>query len=320
MTGDAPARAPGSRRGAALPAALVAVAVLGILAASLATGTRTAASGAAGAVAERRADDAATAAAWAALRDWSGRTHDTLSAGAAHAWIETVAGVGTRVRVTRLDRRTYSVDAEARVHPDGARLLARRAVRLLVAADPLLALPDAALTLRDSLDADPATEIVGADTIPPGWACDAADTLSVAAIARDAEPARYARPPPPAPPSFAAALPSDTLAALGARALPLVHVRGDHAVVGARRQGVLLVDGDLTLAAGAEVWGVVVVGGTLHAHGARVVGAVLAGGRTGAPHVARGLRVRWSSCVAGLALRAAGAVRPVTGRALTAGR
>jgi hypothetical protein len=83
---------------------------------------------------------------------------------------------------------------------------------------------------------------------------------------------------------------------------------------------VLVVDGDLTLAAGAEVWGVVVVGGTLRAHGGRVVGAVLAGGRPGAPHVARGLRVRWSSCVAGAALRAAGTVRPVTAPGLTVGR
>jgi hypothetical protein len=208
------------------------------------------------------------------------------------------------------------VDAEATVRPPGARPLARRATRLLVATDPLLPLPAAALTLGDSLDADAATEVVGADTIPAGWACEATDTLSVAPIARDADRARYARPPPPAPPAFPAAPPAPALAPLGARRLPLVHVRGDHAIAGRAGQGVLVVDGDLALLAGAEVWGVVVVGGRLRAHGARVVGAVLAGGGTGAPHVARGLRVRWSSCVAGAALRSAGSVRRVTARAL----
>lgn len=308
------------RRGAALPAAIVAVAVLGVLAAALATETRTAASGAAGTLAARRTEDAATSALHVALRDWRAHAHDTLAPGASHAWTATAGDVVLRLRATRLDARTHAVDADAVLRPAGGRVLARRTARLLVAADPLLPLPAAALTLGAALDADAATAIDGADTLPPGWGCEAADTASVAALASDPDAARYAVPDPPAPPRFAATAPADSLASSGTRRLPLVHVRGDHAVVGVRRHGALIVDGDLTLAAGAEVWGVVVVGGTLRAEESRVVGAMLARGTPAAPHVARGLRVRWSSCVAAAALRAAGTVRPVTGRALTIGR
>lgn len=309
-----------SRCGAALPGTIVALAVIGLLAAALATETRTAASAATGALAERRATDAARTALHEALRDWSASGLDSLAVGRSIGRVSAPAeDLARTLRTTRLDAASFALDAEAVVQRAGGRVLARRAARLLVALEPLLPTPRAAVTVDGTIDVDGATLLDGTDTLPAGWPCDASDTASVAALGYEVDAVRYRLPPAPRPPRFAAATRADSLAPLGGASLPLVHVPGDLALVGRAGQGVLVVDGDLTLAGGAELWGVVVVGGTLRAHGPhRIVGAVLARGRPGVAHEARGLRVRWSSCVVAAALRAAGTVRPVTARALTA--
>jgi hypothetical protein len=93
-------------------------------------------------------------------------------------------------------------------------------------------------------------------------------------------------------------------------------VDGDLVAPRGRGQGLLVVRGDLRLEGGYEHHGVVVVGGRLVARGAgnRVVGALLARGSPDAPHRLDALALRWSSCVAAAALRAAGVVRSVRPR------
>lgn len=164
--------------------------------------------------------------------------------------------------------------ALAALLPPAPDLVGRAGVRppAFVATRPLVVRPVTGVTLRATSRAD--------------GACDAADSLNWG------DPRR----------------PSECAARL-----PLVHVAGDLVAPRGAGQGTLVVDGDLVLDGDWEHWGVVAVGGRIVARGMgnRVVGALLLRGRDTTAHELSSLAVRFSSCVAGRALRAAGVVRPV---------
>jgi hypothetical protein len=285
--------------------------------------------------------------------------------------LDLAPGVGATVRVRRLSPAVFTARAEARVAGGEAiRPLARRATLLVAVLAPARLTLRAALTTGDTLDGDAGAVIDGRDTLPVGWACDPADSASVAAVAMppgvpppvatlagimppvltdsDAtSAARYRLAPPPgtAPGQRVLELPAlvrpdvrPRLAPDGAcdvarddvwgdpvrpspcgGHLPVVHVSGDLVEPRGVGQGVLVVDGDLLLDDGLEFWGVVIVGGRVVARGGRIVGALLVHGRPGSPGDVSGLRLRWSSCVAMEALRAAGGVRPAAERGWQSG-
>lgn len=174
------------RRGAvALATVLVALVVLGALAAGLALQAQLGQAATRRTVAAARAAAAAEGALANALLAWPAGDPTSLPIGgvrsSAAAPAPDVATVATIARHAPLG---FALGAVATVRPPGAaRATARRAVRLLVALAPSVPLPAAALTLGGDAALHGAAVASGRDTIPPGWACEAADTLAVAGVA-----------------------------------------------------------------------------------------------------------------------------------------
>ncbi len=214
------------------------------------------------------------------------------------------------VRVRRLGRATWALEAVGR-DPVG---LAERRVALLALSDTPL-LPAAALTTI--LTPAPGVVVDSADRTPAGWVCASewSSTISSSSIHL---------------------LPTDTalwlrgawdwprLVAWASRSwasdsLSVRYAAADLAISGGRFLGVLVVDGNLILRANAEVVGVVFVRGRIVAEGlgGAVLGAALArGSELGAGASAGALRLVFSSCGAGVAIRALAPLRPLAQRSL----
>jgi len=188
---------PTARRGAVLLVVLAALVVLGLAAAALAVEARAARLAATQAVAAQRAFDAAAGRAAAAPSAWAAAGLAQLAVRGARADSATEP-LGTSVarHVVRLtpDAALVTATAEGRA-PGAARPVARRRVQLLVALEPAVPVPTAALTAAAAVAMDATTWLDGRDTLPAGWSCVADDSASVPAVAHA----------PDAPPSVAAA-------------------------------------------------------------------------------------------------------------------